>query len=110
MLKMAMSKAAAALLRALLHRAGDQRSRILLSDICSVDWQSLTLAGERHVIGLRIGGPDAARTAAEFVDGIEEAEFDLPGYILADIAITKTPRRDGDGSMVLELEALTVVE
>jgi hypothetical protein len=59
MLNMVMSRAASALLRALLDRAGDQRARILLSEIHSVDWQSLTLAGERHQIRLRILGPNA---------------------------------------------------
>jgi hypothetical protein len=38
MLNMAMSPAASGLLRALLDRAGDQRNRLLLSDIHSVDW------------------------------------------------------------------------
>ena len=47
MLRMALSRAASGLLRALLERIGDQRDRILLSEVQSVDWQSLTFAGER---------------------------------------------------------------
>ena len=110
MLNIVMSRAAAGLLRALLRRGGEQRHRFLLTEIRSVDWQSLTLAGERHAIRLRIPGPGAEPIAARFVDGIEDAEFDIPGQILADIALARPPARAADGSVTLEMEALTVVE
>ena len=60
MVRVAMSPAAAALLRALITRAGVSRDRILLTDIRSVDWRSLTFTGERHQIALRIPGPEAS--------------------------------------------------
>ena len=110
MLRMAMSRAASGLLRALLERGGDQRDRILLSEIQSFDWQSLTLTGERHVIRLRIPAPDAAMVAGRVLGGIEEAEFSIPGHILADIAVAAPPARALDGSLTLAIEALTVVE
>ncbi|MGI8612076.1 MAG: hypothetical protein ACR2KH_07405 [Sphingomicrobium sp.] len=110
MLNMVMSVAASGLLRALLDRAGDQRNRTLLTDIHSVDWQSLTLSGERHSVTLRIPGPDAERMVAGFIDGIEEAEFAIPGHNLADIAVAGTPARALDMSVTVEIEALTVLE
>jgi hypothetical protein len=110
MLNIVMSRAAAGLLRALFQRGGDQRHRILLTDIRSVDWYSLTLDGERHSIGLRMAGPAAERIVAGFLHGIEDAEFVIPGQILADIALAGPPKRSLDGSVTLELEALTVVE
>lgn len=110
MLNIIMSRAAAGLLRALLQRGGGQRHRILLTEIRSVDWLSLTLEGERHAIQLRITGPDAELIVAPFVNGIEDAEFIIPGQILADIALARRPERSLDGSVALELEALTVVE
>ena len=110
MLNFAMSRAAAGLLRALLQRGGDERHRILLTAIRSVDWQSLTLTGERHSIRLRIPGPHAELIVAAFVNGIEDAEFAIPGQILADIALACRPQRAPDGSVTLELEALTVIE
>jgi hypothetical protein len=110
MLNIVMSRAAAGLLRALLQRGGEERHRILLTEIRSVDWQSLTLAGERHRIGLRIAGPAAELIVAPFLNGIEDAEFVIPGQILADIALAKPPARSPDGSVMLEMEALTVVE
>ena len=61
MMRMPLSAAAAGLLRALLVRAGVSRNRILLSAFESVDWQSLTLAGERHRIRLALR---AARLSA----------------------------------------------
>ena len=110
MLKLLMSPAASGLLRALLHRAGDERDRILLSEIHSVDWHSLTLAGERHLITLRIPGPDAERMVHKFIDGIEDAEFAIPGHIVADIAVAGPPTGAIDRSVTLEIEALTVLE
>ena len=110
MLNFLMSRAASALLRALLDRAGDQRDRILLSEVHSVDWQSLTLAGERHSIRLRVVGPDAERLVGGFIDGIEDAEFSIPGLIVADIAVEGKPIREPDASVSLAIEALTVLE
>ena len=57
--RIAMSPAASALLRCLTGRARVPRDRILLSDIYSVDWRSLTFSGERHELQLRIPGPDS---------------------------------------------------
>ena len=110
MFNILISPAGCGLLRALLDRAGNQRDRILLSEIQSVDWQSLTLAGERHVITLRIPGPEAQRLADIFVDGIEDAQFAIPGFILADIALARTPVLAPDQSITVEIEALTVLE
>jgi hypothetical protein len=110
MMKLAMSAAAAALLRALLNRAGVERDRILLSDFRSVDWQSLTFSGERHEIALRIPGPGAAEVGRRIADGLAEHEFALPGHVVADIAIVGEPRENGDGSLVLKIEALTLAD
>ncbi len=110
MLNFAMSAAASGLFRALLDRAGKQRNRLLLSDIHSVDWHSLTLAGERHLVTLRVPGPGAERIVRLFITGIEDAEFAIPGHILADIAVAGTPIRALDKSVTLEIEALTVLE
>lgn len=110
MMKLAMSAAAAGLLRALLARAGVDRNRILLSDFRSTDWNSLTFAGERHEIALRIPAPGATAVAALLVDGLEDADFTIPGQIVADIALVKPAAQQTDGSITLEIEALTVAE
>lgn len=55
--RIAMSAAASALLRALIARAGVTSDRILLTEVHSTDWQSLTFMGERHRLQLRVTGP-----------------------------------------------------
>jgi hypothetical protein len=106
--RLAISPAASALLRVLTARAGVSRDRILLSDILSVDWRSLTLTGERHEIDLRIARPDSLAVAERMCAGLEDAEFSIPGIIVADITLVGTPERELDGSTTLTIEALTV--
>ncbi len=109
MMKWAMSSAAAGLLRGLLNRAGIERNRILLTEFRSVDWQSLTFEGERHVIGLRIPASEGERLADQLLNGLEEAEIPIPGHALADIAVVRRSVAR-DGVVVLELEALTIAD
>jgi len=110
MMRMAMSPAASGLLRALVARAAIPRDRILLTEWQSVDWQSLTFAGERHQVELRIAGPDADAAADRLTTGLANAEFAIPGQIVADIAVVAEPRRADDGSIALSIEALTIAE
>jgi hypothetical protein len=110
MLRLAMSPAASALLRALLDRAGAPPDRILLTDVRSVDWQSLTFIGERHQLQLRIRGAGSGQIAQRLCAGLEDAEFDIPGQIVADIAIRGEPARQPDGAVVINIEALTIEE
>jgi hypothetical protein len=104
-----MSPAAAALLRALAGRAGVPRDRILLSDAQSADWRSLTFSGERHELHLRVPGPDSRVIVERLCDGLEEAEFSMPGVIVADVGVARTDSAP-DGSTSITIEALTVAE
>ena len=106
MMRLAMSSAAASLLRALAARAGVAKNRILLTDVCSTDWQSLTFTGERHRLALRIVGQDCAAATGRMCRGLDEAEFDLPGLIVADIAVVGRARNEEATEIVIE--ALTV--
>ena len=110
MMKLALSPAAAGLLRGLLARGGINRDRILLTEFQSVDWQSLTFLGERHRMRLRVPGPDADLLVARLVDGLAEADFSIPGQIVADIALERPPIANPDGSIMLLVEALTIAE
>jgi len=105
-----MSPAAAALLRVLSARAGIVRNRILLTDADSIDWQSLTFTGERHHIGLRIAGPDSRGAVRRMCAGLEDAEFSIPGLLVADIGVLGTPIEARGGSTELTIEALTISE
>ena len=105
-----LSAAAAALLRVLIARSGARRDRILLSDAQSIDWRSLTFTGERHLIELRIAGPDSKSVVWRMCAGLEDAEFSIPGVLVADIGVAGTPSRAADGSTSVTIEALTVTE
>ena len=110
MTRMVMSGAAAALSRALIARSGVARDRILLMEVQSIDWQSLTFTGERHHLMLRILGRDSDSVVSRMCTGLEDAEFSIPGLIVADIGLAGKPRREFDGTVVVTIEALTVSE
>ena len=110
MLKIAMSAAASNLLRALIARARAPRDRILLTDMRSVDWQSLTFTGERHEFQLRVPGPNSREVLERMCDGLEDAEFCIPGMFVADITVVAGPTWAGDGSTSVSIEALTIAE
>lgn len=108
MTKLPLSPAASALLRALIVRSGAPNDRILLMEAHSTEWQSLTFEGERHRFELRIADPDSQATREQICEGLEDAEFDIPGLIVADIAVAEMAGRSDDGALELTIEALTV--
>lgn len=110
MMKIAMSPSAAALLRTLIARASVSRDRILLTDVHSIDWQSLTFAGERHQICLRITGADSYEVAQRLCAGLEDAEFSIGGLFVADIGLAGSLSRSRGGGTELTIEALTILD
>ena len=109
-MKLALPPAAAGLLRALVARGGINRDRILLTEFRSTDWQSLTFIGERHEMILRVPPPDAQPLASRICDGLADAEFSIPGQIVADIGLQRPPFHNRDGSVTLHIEALKIAE
>jgi hypothetical protein len=103
-----LAPAAIALFRLLAERAGLPPDRTLLSAVETVEWRSLTLSGERHLIGLRLTGADAARAAAALCDGLEDAELPMRGLFVADIAVERPVKRSADGAFDIRIEALTI--
>ncbi|MEO6434034.1 MAG: hypothetical protein ABIO29_08690 [Sphingomicrobium sp.] len=110
MKRLPMTNAAAAMFRALAARAGLIPDRTLLSAVSTTDWHSLTLEGERHRFALRLTGPTAQGAATALCDGIEDAEFVLSGWIVADIAVERGPLVGDDGAVEIGIEALTIRE
>jgi hypothetical protein len=108
MTRIAMSPAASAVLRALAARAGVPRDRILLTDARSSDWRSLTFTGERHHFALRVPGPGSGEIAKRMCDGLADAEFSIPGLLVADIAVIGAPATAPDDSTDITFEALTI--
>jgi hypothetical protein len=105
----AMSRAASGLVRALLARAAGDRHRILLTEVRSTDWQSLTFTGERHELTLRITGDRSLTAAERMIEGLAEAEFAIAGHIVADIAASLAGSGRNESVSVV-IEALTISE
>lgn len=110
MKRLSMSRSAAALLRGLVERCGNDRHRILLTEVRSTDWQSLTFIGERHWMRFRIQGADARSLFERITAGLEDAEFDIPGAIVADVAVEGAPEEGADRSIAFAIEALTIAQ
>ena len=108
-MRISMSPAASGVLRGVIARGCCSRDRILLTELRSTEWQSLTFLGERHQLQVQIAGPDAAEIADRIAAGIEDAEFAISGHIVADISCSREPNPDCAGTR-LRIEALTVQE
>ena len=110
MVRMSMSPAAAGVLRVLIARAGIEKNRILLTETKSTDWQSLTFTGERHKLVFRISGADARLVAERICCGLDDAELQVAGAIVADIGLVgEIAEVPGEG-VELTIEALTVAD
>jgi hypothetical protein len=57
---------------------------------------------------LRVPGPGSREIVERMCNGLEDAEFSIPGHFVADIAILGTPKRALDGSTSVKIEALTI--
>ena len=106
--RLPMSKAASAVLRALLARAGEDSDRILLTNVESTDWQSLTFVGERHQFRFSIRGPAGAELLDRFLAGLDDAEFEIPGHVVADIAVERVDKQARSEDLSVAIEALTI--
>lgn len=104
-----LTREASGLFRALLQRVDTDRHRILLSDASSTEWHSLTFAGHRHMLTIRITGPDPDELAKQLTENLGDAELNIPGNLVADI--TASPILDKEnGSILVVIEALTIGE
>ena len=74
----------------------------ILERAASRAWASAGASGERHQLALRMPG----EAADALLDGLESREFDLDGYIVADVAAIADERSGGQARLVIE--ALTI--
>lgn len=91
------------LLAQLIERAGEPAS---IERATSRPWASALFQGRRHVIALRMTGPDAKERRARFALGLEDAEWTLTRHFVADIKIDGG--RSAAGQEWIELSALTI--
>ncbi len=81
---------------------------VVVEEIRSRSWASVTFTGARHELTFRVEGEGAAAAADEFLGGVEAREFQLRGHIVADIALVSEERNDSGDWVRISLEALTV--
>ncbi len=79
-----------------------------IDQICETDWFSATFSGVRCEMELRLSGENAADRARSFRDILPDYEFDLPRYIVADIAVSQITELGPQ--ITLSLEALLLGE
>ena len=79
-----------------------------LEEVRSRGWASATFTGARHELAFRLEGEAAEAEAERFLSGLEAAEFDLRGHVLADVALVAETR--SPGLAAIRIEALTVEE
>jgi hypothetical protein len=91
------------LLAQLLARAGEPA---VVERATSRPWASALFQGRRHVIAIRLFGPDAQARRLAFAAGLEEAEWTLRRHFVADIAIDDS--RSAPAEEWIELSALTI--
>lgn len=58
-------------------------------------WASITFAGTRHEVVLEFCGPEAVACGEELMERLPDHEFNLPGQLVADAAISKVDHRFG---------------
>jgi hypothetical protein len=93
-----------ALLNGLLNRCGRQ-ARVRHFE--AVEWQSLTFRGHRHRMRFVA---DAREPLDRMIADLEDAEFDTPGAIVADVEVSQSIEPTADKLFGVEIEALTVDE
>ena len=93
------------LLRALQTRIGT-KVPLEIRSARSDAWASATFSGSCHSFALALSGPDAAAATIRLAARLDVIEFDLPGHLVADIALTDWV--NGPDCSAFSIEALTV--
>ncbi len=71
-------------------------------------WASITFSGARHRLRVVFDGAGAVGAAADLLPRLEDLEVDIPGLLLADLALLADSRSDDGARAWLDLEALTI--
>ena len=84
---------------------------VTVVEVRSRSWNSATFSGARHQLTLGVAGGAAggAGGATEaLLERLHCGEFNLPGHIVADIGLIDEARRDGEDSVTVRLDVLTL--
>jgi hypothetical protein len=70
-------------------------------------WCSATFIGAQHRLTLRLADDAEGTRAGTLAAALPDAEFALPGHIVADLAVDAV-RSDGEGGALVDLAVLTI--
>jgi hypothetical protein len=95
-------------LHAITANFGNIRGAFRIEELVSTPWASVTFRGARHRLTFALEGDGAAEASDAFLARMDEAEFDIAGHILADIALAEVERSEAGDRVRVTIEALTV--
>lgn len=73
------------------------------------DWASATFSGMRHRLALIFTGTEAISAGNILAEQLEAHEFTLKRHVVIDIHVAhRVERHEGEPTLLLEIEALTV--
>ena len=84
----------------------DPFANVVLEEVRCRGWASANFRGARHELAFRFEGAGADAAADRFTATLAHPAFDLPGQIVADVAVIADERQPGCAR--LRVEALTV--
>jgi hypothetical protein len=104
----ASDRAQAAIIRAAAALVGadhpDSPLQLVVHELISHDWASITLTGARHRLHLSLNGPGAMAAWERLQAELPEREIPIRGQFLADLAVMP----DGEGSTGFMVLALAI--
>lgn len=71
-------------------------------------WASATFIGARHGLTLVLRGEDAAARARELATQLPEAQFALPGHLVADLVVDAITEEAGEVRLLLSVLTIEV--
>jgi len=99
-------RAQAAILRALAAIALPYGARVVIEELRARDWASLTLAGARHELEVRLDGPGATAALAAVAAPLPHEDISISGQLLAELLV-EPGTADANG-VALTLSALVI--
>lgn len=101
-------RAQAAILRHVAAIAAPLGARLVIEELRSRDWASLTLVGARHELDVRLDGPGAAAAMAAVAERLPGEAISISGQILAEAVVE--PGTADDEGVAMTICALVINE
>lgn len=99
-------QAQAAILRAVAAIVTPFGARVVIEELRSRDWASLTLTGARHELDVRLDGASAAAALDALIAALPQAQVAMNGRILAELVVE--PGTADDEGVALTICALVI--